>query len=168
MRKDEMLNLRWNDVDFIEGFVHIKESKSSKQRKVPMNHTVRNTIKEIKREGEFIFHNPKTGTRITDFFRSWKTARNDAGMPDLRFHDLRHTAATRMVQGGADLVTVRDILGHFSIIMTVKYAHSTPESRKNAIEILESVAEPEKPENMVKKRSKDQYAEQGNHLISRS
>ena len=133
-----------------------------------MNHTVRNTIKEIKREGEFIFHNPRTGTRITDFFRSWKTACDDAGISDLRFHDLRHTAATRMVQGGADLVTVRDILGHSNIKMTVKYAHSTPESRKQAVELLDAVSELEKPENMVKKRSKDQYAEQGTHLISRS
>jgi hypothetical protein len=73
-----------------------------------------------------------------------------------------------MVQGGADLVTVRDILGHSSIKMTVKYAHSTPESKKRAVDILASVPEPKKPEKMVKNWSNDQIAEQGNHLISRS
>jgi len=168
MRKDEILNLRWNDVDFIDGFIHIKESKSSKQRKVPMNPKARQAIKNIKRDGEFIFHNPKTGTRIRDFYRSWKKACNDAGIQDLRFHDLRHTSATWMVQGGADLVTVRDILGHASIKMTVKYAHSTPESKKRAVDILASEPEPKKPKEIVKNWSNDQIEEQANHLISRS
>jgi integrase len=141
MRKNEILNLRWKDIDFVGSFIHIGESKSNKVRKIPMNSVVRNTIKEIKREGEFIFHNPKTGMRIRDFYRSWKTVREDAGVPDLRFHDLRHTAATLMVQGGIDLVTVRDILGHANIRMTVKYAHSTPESMVRAVNVLADMIE---------------------------
>ncbi len=157
MRKNEILNLRWNDVDFAGGFIHIKESKSNKIRKVPMNLVAGNTIKEIKREGEFVFHNPKTGTRIRDFYRSWKTAREDAGIPGLRFHDLRHTAATLMVQGGIDLVTVRDILGHANIRMTVKYAHSTPESRVRAVNVLADMIEGKEPARRVTNLSRTQY-----------
>lgn len=163
MRKNEILNLRWYDVDFTGGFVHIKESKSSKIRKVPMNEVVRNTIKEVEREGEFIFHNPKTGTRIRDFYRSWKTACKDAKISDLRFHDLRHTAATLMVQGGIDLVTVRDILGHANIQMTVKYAHSTPESKVRAVNVLADMIEGKGTDQNVTNLSRMDYADNINN-----
>lgn len=157
MRKNEILNLRWNDVDFDGGFVHIKESKSNKIRKIPMNPIVRNTIREIKKEGEYIFHNPKTGTRIRDFYRSWNATRKAAGISDLRFHDLRHTAATLMVQGGIDLVTVGDILGHSNIRMTVKYAHSTPESRVRAVNILADIIDGKKSNENVTNLSRTHF-----------
>jgi len=146
MRKGEILNLKWNDIDFVEDYIYIKESKSNVMRKVPMNSVVREALKSIKREGDFVFCNPKTGNRFRDFYRSWKSAREDAGIPDLRFHDLRHSAATLMVMGGIDLVTVKDILGHSNIQMTVKYAHPTPENRRRAVNVLVSIFKPEKKE----------------------
>jgi len=155
MRKDEILNLRWNDVDFDGGFIHIRESKTSKIRKIPTNQAVRDAINRIDRAGEFIFHNPKTGTRLNDFYRSWNKTRKAAGVPELRFHDLRHTAATMMVQGGIDLVTVRDILGHTSIRMTVKYAHSTPESRVRAVNVLSDMIGGKEATKRVTKLSRE-------------
>ena len=53
------------------------------------------------------------------------------------FHDLRHTAATMMVTSGVDLVTVKEILGHSSIEMTMRYAHPTTEGKMNAVKALE-------------------------------
>ncbi len=139
MRKGEILNLRWNDIDFNEHYIHIKESKSNKTRKIPVNGIVAATLKGIKREGEFVFMSPKTETRFIGTFRSFKTACRKVGVPDLRFHDLRHTAATLMVTGGTDLVTVKEILGHSSIEMTMRYAHPTPENKRKAVNVLGAI-----------------------------
>ena len=59
----------------------------------------------------------------------------------LRIHDLRHTAATYMVIGGIDLVTVKEILGHATIQMTMRYAHPTPENKRHAVEVLSKLFE---------------------------
>jgi len=59
-----------------------------------------------------------------------------AGIKNLRFHDLRHTFATRLVLAGVDLATVSKLLGHSSIQMTMRYAHPTPEALKNAVNKL--------------------------------
>ncbi|MBE3124781.1 MAG: tyrosine-type recombinase/integrase [Acidobacteria bacterium] len=57
-------------------------------------------------------------------------------MSDLRFHNLRHTAATYMVTGGIDLDTVKEILGHATIQMTMRFARPTPENKRRAVEVL--------------------------------
>ena len=168
MRKNELLSLRWNDIDFGSGVIHIKESKTSKTRKIPINPVVEKTLKSIKRQGEFVFHNPETGTRISDFQRPFKSACETAKIEDLRIHDLRHTAATFMVMGGIDLVTVAEILGHSDIKMTRKYCHPTPENKKRAVNVLASIFGAGEDENMVKIRSKKAIELPASHLYSYS
>lgn len=168
MRKNELLNIRWNDIDFGGGVIHIKESKSSKTRKIPINLVVEKTLKAIKRQGEFVFHNPKTGTRIFDFHYQFKSACETAKIEDLRIHDLRHTAATFMVMGGIDLVTVAEILGHSDIKMTRKYCHPTQENKRRAVNVLASIFGAGEDEKMVKIRSKEPDGLPVNHLITYS
>jgi integrase len=60
-----------------------------------------------------------------------------AQIKDFRFHDLRHTAATRMIQAGKDLYKVQRLLGHKSPLMTQRYAHHYPESLRDAVEVLD-------------------------------
>ena len=60
-----------------------------------------------------------------------------ANVQDFRFHDLRHTAATRMIQAGKDLYQVQRILGHKSPVHTQRYAHHCPESLRDAVEVLD-------------------------------
>ena len=139
MRKGEILYLRWNDVDFDKLFIFIKTSKSGVARKVPMNAMVVESLKKIKRESDYVFCNPKTKERIKDVKTAFKAACRRAGINDLRFHDLRHTAATYMVTGGVDLVTVAEILGHADIKMTMRYAHPTPENKRKAVNVLDAV-----------------------------
>lgn len=139
MRKGEILNLRWNDVDFDKLFLFIKTSKSGVSRKVPMNALVVDTLKKVKRESDYVFCNPVTKERIADVKTAYKAACRRAGIRDLRFHDLRHTAATYMVTGGVDLVTVAEILGHADIKMTMRYAHPTPENKQKAVNVLAAV-----------------------------
>ncbi len=139
MRRGEILSLRWNDIDFDKHYIFIRETKSGIPRKVPMNSLVATTFKNIKREDRLIFYNPKTKNHLKDIYRSFKTACQKVGMPDMRFHDLRHTAATLMVTGGIDLVTVKEILGHSKIEMTMRYAHPTLENKRKAVAVLESI-----------------------------
>jgi integrase len=66
----------------------------------------------------------------------------DPGIEGLRFHDLRHTAASKMIEAGVDLVTVSKILGHASIQMTMRYAHPTPDNMKLAVNRLAEILDP--------------------------
>lgn len=146
MRKGEILNLRWPDVDFADCYIYIKESKSNVMRKIPMNTIVVATLKNIKRESDYVFPGPRNRKQYSDIFYPFKQACENASIKDMRFHDLRHTAATIMVMGGIDLVTVSKILGHSDIQMTMRYAHPTPENKRKAVNVLASIFESEQEE----------------------
>jgi site-specific recombinase XerD len=60
------------------------------------------------------------------------------GIEDFRIHDLRHTFATRLVQNGVDLYRVKELLGHKTIAMTMRYAHLYPESLRSSVEVLDA------------------------------
>ena len=141
MRKGEILGLKWNDVDFVEHYIYVKETKSNIMRKIPMNSVVSTALKAIEREGNFMFISPKTRRPYKRVFYPFKETCRKAKIEGLRFHDLRHTAATLMVMGGIDLVTVKEILGHSTIEMTMRYSHPTPENKRKAVEVLASVFE---------------------------
>ena len=66
----------------------------------------------------------------------WKAVKL-AGIPHIRFHDLRHTFATRLVRAGVDIVTLQHLLGHANITMTSRYAHSLADSKLDAVRRLE-------------------------------
>jgi integrase len=144
MRRNEILSLKWKDLDFVRDFLSIGDSKSGKGRKVPMNGAVREALKTIGRQAgtEFVFYNPGTKTHLMNIAGSFSSARTAAGLEGVRLHDLRHTAASKMIEAGVDLVTVSKILGHASIQMTMRYAHPTPENMKLAVEKLGEMLDP--------------------------
>lgn len=123
-------------------------------------------IKHSKIILNFTFMSPKTKTRFIGTFRSFRTACRKAGMPDSRFHDLRHIAVALMVMGGIDLVTVSQILGHSTIQMTMQYAHPIPENKRRAVNVLASIFEPEKEEKSIIIRSQEQKDETVTYLLS--
>lgn len=137
LRRGEIFNLRWFDADFVRGLVQVRESKSDKKRIVPMNATVKTLLSGIKRKSEYIFPSPKTGGKLTDIKRSFHKALLEAGIEDFRFHDLRHTAATRMADAGADAFTLARILGHSDIRITHRYTHATDAAFRRAVENLD-------------------------------
>jgi integrase len=87
------------------------------------------------------------GKPLRDIRTAFKLACQRANIKNLRFHDLRHTFATRLVLSGVDLATVSKLLGHSSIQMTMRYSHPTPEALKKAVDTLDS----EKLEKTVSK-----------------
>ncbi len=62
-------------------------------------------------------------------------------MGEVRFHDLRHTVATRLLQSGIDLCVVTELLGHKTITMTMRYAHHNPESLMHEVEVLDKLGD---------------------------
>lgn len=89
---------------------------------------------EENRYGDFVFLWP-WGKRIgrTTVYDAFKRACADAKIVDFRFHDLRHTFASHLVMAGVDLVTVKELMGHAGIAMTVRYSHLVPEHKLQAL-----------------------------------
>jgi len=139
MRLGEILSLRWSQVNFRAGFIQVEHSKSGKRRKIPMNSWLTQTLQNVKKEGgEFVF--VKSGKPIKSIRTAWENALRRAEVFNCRFHDLRHTFATYSLHFGADLVSIRDILGHSDIRMTSRYAHSSDDLKRRAVEPLSDLA----------------------------
>ena len=127
MRRGEIFNLTWFDLDFDRGVIHVRKTKTKLNRVVPMNGRVREILNKQKRASEFVFTSAKTGGRLMDVKKAFNTARLQAGIPDFQLRDLRHSCATRLSDCGEELVTVAEILGHTDIRMT-KRRHARAEA----------------------------------------
>ena len=124
-RKREVLDAKWSEFDFERRIWRIGMSKSGKARHVPMSDGVIRLLQSVPRmaNSEYVFANPKTGKPFVSIFSSWDSARKRAGLTDVRIHDLRHSFASFLVNGGRSLYEVQKILGHTQIKTTQRYAH---------------------------------------------
>lgn len=134
MRRSELLNLRWDDINLTVRVVTVKQSKSGRVRHIPVNSAVVEALSAIERPEGYVF--TFRGRRIETVRRAFLAAVKRAEIRPCRFHDLRHTFATNLVLTGVDLVTVKELMGHASIITTMRYAHPTPEAKRAAVESL--------------------------------
>lgn len=141
MRRGEILNLKWQNVDLTRGTITLTRSKNQLRGTIPLNSRVFELLMMKQRQPgrEYVFCS-KAGTRLEDrnLKRAFDIAREKAGLQDVRFHDLRHTFATRLVQNGVDLYRVQRLLGHKTHVMTQRYAHHYPESLRSAVKVLET------------------------------
>lgn len=164
MRKGEILSLQWRDVDFARSVLVVMKSKNRERRTLPLNSRVFELLmeKHHKRNtgSDFVFSTSHS-TRITDrnLSRAFYVAMEKAELENFRFHDLRHTFATRLVQAGVDLYKVQRLLGHKTPAMTQRYAHHSPESLRDGVLVLDRRTSPvvsqishndEKPEQLPK------------------
>ena len=137
MRKGEILNLKWHDIDFARDLIFLYKTKNGGKREVPMNEKVKKTLIEVRKhpDSPYIFCDKK-GKPFSDIRKSFFTACKKSGIIDFRIHDLRHTFASQLVMSGIDLNTVRELLGHKSLDMTLRYSHLSPNHKKRAVDIL--------------------------------
>jgi integrase len=133
MRRSELLGLRWDQVNFEQGILTLLDTKNNDRRDIPMNETVKNTLRAIERRGPYIFD----GITPQIIKYGFSDARIKAGRPDLRFHDLRHCFASGLVMEGVDLNTTRELLGHRDLKMTLRYAHLAPSYKTKAVTVLD-------------------------------
>jgi len=137
MRKGEILNLKWHDVDFKRDIIYLYQTKNNERREVAMNEIVKTELIRVRKhpKSPYIFCN-KDGKPYGNVRKSFFTALKKSGILDFRFHDLRHTFASQLVMSGVDLNTVRELLGHKSPQMTLRYAHLSPDHKKKAVNAL--------------------------------
>ena len=139
MRRGEILNLKWEQVDLTRRIIKVQHTKSGKSRIIPINDVLLNAFLELERLDRgnvWVFPNPNTGLPYTEVKKSFKAACKRAGIVGLRFHDMRHTVATRLIESGVDIITVRDLLGHFSVRVTQRYTHSNQNQKVAAVQRL--------------------------------
>ena len=137
MRKGEILNLRWSCVNFTHRYIDVLKTKSGKARKIPLSNTLYQELDSVPKLTEFLFTNPATKKPYYDLKKPFQRLCDKAEITDLRFHDLRHTAATRMVKAGIDLIVVQELLGHHDIKTTMRYSHPVPNRKLDAINALD-------------------------------
>jgi len=143
-RRGELLKLRWSDVDFALNTINFKQTKTNKDRSVPMEPIVRTVLSELHEVAgdlEYVFVNPDTGTRYTEVKRAFASACREAGISDFTFHDLRHTFGTRLADAGVDVVKIKELMGHASIVTTMRYIRATDQGKRGAITVLSEYRE---------------------------
>jgi len=141
LRRGEMVNLRWEDVDLVRRIIHIQShegfrTKNGKYRIIPLNDAVYNLLvekaKQTKKEYVFTRRGYKMGeSYITHRFKYY--VRKAELSENIRWHSLRHTHASWLVQKGASLYEVQKLLGHSSSKVTEIYSHLQPEQLHDTV-----------------------------------
>ena len=134
-RRSELLNLDWRYVDLANGRITFVETKNGEDRSVRLSDRALRVLLalEPKESGPVFTYN---GNAIKDVKTAFDRARKKAGLEDVRFHDLRHTFASRLVQQGLPLYEVMHMTGHKSLVMVQRDAHLDPEFQERAIVAL--------------------------------
>ena len=143
-RKREVLDAKWEDFDMERTSWRIPNTKAGKARIVPLSDTATALLMKLrkKKRSPYAFANPITLKPYKSIYYSWHTARKEAGLDDVRIHDLRHSFASFLVNAGRSLYEVQTLLGHTQIKTTQRYAHlSTTSLRAASNEV--SLAVPE-------------------------
>jgi integrase len=142
MRQGEIINLMWQDVDLFRKTAIIHKTKNKEKRTLPLNLTVLELLKAkgkvVSIRGHIFTQDGDKSTK-REIQRQFSTALKRSKIDNFRFHDLRHTFATRLAQAGVDIYTVAKLLGHKDIRMTQRYAHHCPESLRSGVDILDNL-----------------------------
>lgn len=141
MRKGEILSLTWNNVDFENNLfiINASNNKSKKAKRIPLNSYLKTMLLELKLKNqavsEYVFLGDDNKP-IKDIKTAFKNACRRAKIVGLRFHDLRHTAGTRMLESNVNIVAISEILGHSSIDITKRRYLHPDNSLREAVEKL--------------------------------
>lgn len=144
LRQGELLNLQWPQVDLFRKTITILEQKNKGKDTLPLNERAfevlkaRGKVRHIKTH--LVFFNKK-GNKIGvgNLLRAFYSVVKKAGIQHFRWHDLRHTFATRLAQAGVDLYKIQKLGRWKQISMISRYAHHCPESLREGVEILDEI-----------------------------
>ncbi|MCL6622873.1 MAG: site-specific integrase [Syntrophobacterales bacterium] len=131
LRRGEMFKLTWDDVDFERGLIRLRDPKGGKTENIPVSKEALDVLRTLDAVSPFVFPG-KNGKQRTDFNGPWQRIRRAAGLPDFRFHGLRHHFASALVSAGYDLLVVQKLLTHKDVKTTQRYAHLAPGTLKEA------------------------------------
>lgn len=139
LRRGEQYSLRWRDVDLLNRTLTVRRGKGNKKRHVRLNANALAALAALRlRDDGSGYVCPgalsKDGYWASRFW--FKRALAAASVDDFTWHDLRHTFASRLVQRGVDIVRVKELMGHATISMTMRYAHLAPVHLQNAVDAI--------------------------------
>jgi len=145
MRKGELVNLEWKDIDFKQQTIKIQRKAfwvpKTGEREIPMSREVLAVLERVSRQSHFVFPNEKGEQLEPNFLRTQliRIAQN-AGIYDLtQVHALRHTFASQLLMKGVDLPSVQKLMGHSKIETTLIYSHQTTDHLRGAMEKLSQI-----------------------------
>jgi integrase len=131
-RKRELLDAKWEEFQLDRQMwrIPMQRAKTSKTRHVPLSKAAMEVLAQVPRfEGcPYVVPNPETLKPFWSVYHCWDKARKAAGLPDVRMHDLRHSAASNLVNSGQSLYVVSSILGHAQMKTSARYAHLASET----------------------------------------
>jgi excisionase family DNA binding protein len=139
LRRSEIMNLKWSSVDWKTREINVEVAKSGKSRSVPINSVLLTALlaqKAANGKSPYVFPNEDTKKPYTTLAKVFMRTCKDAEIKGLRFHDLRHSFASRILEDGASIEIVKSLLGHHSISVTERYCHSDEEAKRKAVELL--------------------------------
>lgn len=140
MRRGELFDLKWPAVNFTTKTITVMgdNTKTLDTRHIPMNRETAATLDAWKKQSKgtgYVFPG-QSGERIDNAKSAWLNLLERAKIEAFRWHDMRHDFASRLVMAGVPLNTVRDLLGHADIKMTLRYAHLAPGTKAAAVELI--------------------------------
>lgn len=141
-RASELLGLKWTDVNFDKRTIRFlaSYSKSGETRTVPISDTLYAELESLKLSqdppSDSVFCS-RDGLPYKSYRTAFATACRNAKIEDFHFHDCRHSFASKLIMRGVDLVTVKELLGHKNITMTLRYSHLSHEHKQRAVAVLD-------------------------------
>ena len=140
MRRGELFDLKWSAVNFQTKTITAAgtTTKTNDTRHIPMNKETFGVLEDWKKQAgksRYVFPS-QAGGRLEDVKSAWLNLLERAKIEGFRWHDMRHDFASRLVMAGVPLNTVRDLLGHADIKMTLRYAHLAPGTKAAAVELI--------------------------------
>ena len=144
LRSGDIFNLQWKEVDLETLRLNVLVQKTRRQIVIPLNDAAYGVLAAwlAMRKGPYVFYNQMTGDRFRDLKAGFKLACKQAGLSGVTWHTLRHTFASRLLRKGADIVAVKELLGHSIIVVTMRYAHTSEEAKVRAVQAVGSSAKP--------------------------
>lgn len=142
LRQGELFNLTWDMVNLLEGSLILEGgiTKNSSSRYIPLNNEAIKIFQQLYNKSslkEGLVFPSKNNQPFNNVKRSWSAVLKKAQISNFRWHDLRHHFASKLVVAGVDLNTVRELLGHSDIKMTLRYAHLAPEHKIKAVQKID-------------------------------
>jgi integrase len=157
LRRSELFHLRWDDIDFEAKWLTARgaSAKNGQTRRIPLNAEALSTLetwRKLAKDGEPRVFPGVGGGSLKRVDRAWRRVKKGAELQNFRFHDLRHHFASRLVQSGIPLNTVRELLGHADTTMVLRYAHLSPDHLAAAVE---KVARPPEAQTALTSGNRD-------------
>ena len=145
-RKSELRLAKWTSIDEQKGELFVAVSKSGRSRTIVLSKKALAVLEQIRLRSDalgmpitrdsWVFANPRTHLPYTSLHIAFFKARESAGLNSVRMHDLRHTYASLLINNGASIYEVQQLLGHYNISMTERYARLFPNTLQERVDII--------------------------------